>query len=122
VFVDMAGEGKLLSRVHHHWRDQLKHSCIVGATHWEQRATQHQLPGAKPQFFFAPTQVGKRRKDWGPGGIEQRFGVAWRELLPSVNGWMKVVRGRGRAEVEAAYREVLEGRLKPEQGHVLSLG
>ena len=121
VFVDMAGEGRLLHRVHHHFRDQLKYSCIVGATHWEARETQHQLPGAKPQFFFAPTQVAKRRKDWGPGGLEQRFGVAWRELLPSVNGWLKVVRGRGRAAVEAAYREVLDGRLKPEQGHVLSL-
>ena len=122
VFVDMAGEGKLLHRVHHHFREQLKHSCIVGATHWEQRETQHQLPGAKPQFFFAPVQVAKRMKDWGDGGLEKRFGATWREFLPSVNGWMKIDRGRGREAVESGYRAVLEGRLSPEQACVLALG
>lgn len=120
VYVDMAGDGQLLSAVHHHFRDALKHSCIVGATHWEDRATQHQLPGAKPQFFFAPTQVQKRRKDWGPGGLEQRFGQAWAAFLPSVAGWLQVRHGRGPAAIEATYKDVLEGRATPEAGHVLS--
>jgi hypothetical protein len=121
VFVDMAGEGRLLHAVHHHFGEQLKHSCIVGATHWEQRETQHQLPGAKPQFFFAPTQVGKRRRDWGPGVLEQRLGEAWRRFLPSVSGWLEVRHGRGPEAVKAVYMEVLEGRSTPTVGHMLSL-
>ena len=121
VFVDMAGDGKLLHAVHHHFANNLLHSCIVGATHWEQRATQHQLPGAKPQFFFAPTQVGKRSKDWGYEGLVQRLGRSWLALLPSVKGWLEVRTGRGPAAVEAVYREVLEGRQPPKLGHVLSM-
>jgi hypothetical protein len=121
VFVDMAGDGKLLHRVHHRFKDSLKYSCIVGATHWEQRETQHHLPGAKPQFFFAPTQAQKRRKDWGPGGLETRFGAAFGEFLPPVKRWLQVRHGRGPEAVQSVYLEVLEGRSAPQVGHMLSL-
>jgi hypothetical protein len=121
VFVDMAGDGKLLHDVHHRLGERLRYSCIVGATHWENRETQHNLPGAKPQFFFAPTQYVKRTRDWGREGLEQRFGQAWQAFLGSVDGWLKVIEGRGPEAVEAVYRDTLEGRTTPEQGHVLSL-
>jgi hypothetical protein len=121
VFVDMAGEGKLLHAVHHHFGDSLKHSCLVGATHWEKRETPQELPGVEPQFFFAPTRVEKRRQDWGPDGFGQRYGDARRAFLPSVDGWMKVVHGHGQAAVEAVYREMLDGKMNPEVGHILSL-
>jgi hypothetical protein len=121
VFVDMAGDGKLLHAVHHHFGDRLKHSCIVGATHWEQRATQHQLPGAKPQFFFAPTQVQRRTKDWGYDGLVQRLGQGWLAFLPSVKGWLEIRASRGPEAVATTYKEVLEGRQPPRLGHILSL-
>lgn len=121
VFVDMAGDGRLLAAVHHHFGDQLKYSCIVGATHWEHRETQHALPGAKPQFFFAPTQAQKRRKDWGPGGLEQRFGAAWKQFLPSAAKWMQVRRASGQQAVSDTWLEVLDGRAAPTAGHILSL-
>ena len=121
VFVDMAGDGKLLHAVHHHFGEALKYSCIVGATHWEQRATQHQLPGAKPQFFFAPTQAMKRQKDWGPAGFFGRFAGAWRAFLPSVEGWLEIRAGAGPEAVAATYQDVLEGRQPPRLGHLLSM-
>jgi len=121
VFVDMAGDGKLLHAVHHHFKDQLKYSCIIGATHWENRQTQHQLPGPKPQFFFAPTQVQKRSKDWGYDGLVQRLGRGWLAFLPSVKSWLEIRPSRGAEAVGAVYKEVLEGRQPPRLGHVLSL-
>jgi hypothetical protein len=121
VYVDMAGDGRLLHAVHHHFSDQLKYSCIIGATHWEQRATQHQLPGAKPQFFFAPTQVQKRTRDWGYDGLVRRLGRSWLAFLPSVKAWLELRNSHGPAAVEATYREVLEGRQPPRLGHMLSL-
>ncbi len=121
VFVDMAGEGKVLHDIHHHFRDQLKYSCMVGGTHWEQRETQHALPGAKPVFFFAPNQIKKRIQEWGQQGFEQRFADAWRAFLPSASNWLQVIHGGGETAVQAVYLEVLEGKLRPEQGHMLSL-
>jgi hypothetical protein len=122
VFVDMAGEGKLLGSVHRHFGDALRHSCLVGATHWEQLEPPRDLPGPRPEFFFAPTRVEKRREDWGPDGLAERFDEAKRLFLPSVEHWMKVVHGSGPAAVEAVYRETLEGKVSPELGHILTLG
>jgi hypothetical protein len=120
VYVDMAGDGALLARVHNHFRENLRYSCIVGATHWEQRATQHRLPGAQPQFFFAPSQIKKRTQDWGPGGVDQRFAEAWRAFLPSLGRWLRVQQSPAPVSIESVYREVLEGRAQPETGHVLA--
>jgi hypothetical protein len=121
VWVDMAGEGKLLREVHQHFGDSLRHSCIVGITHWEEREAQHDLPGPRPQWFFAPVQIDKRMKDWGPGGVARRYAEAWTAFLPSVQEWMKIVHGRGPAAMEAVYRELLEGDVDPQVGHMLSL-
>ncbi len=121
VYVDMSGNGRLLHDLHHHFGEHLRYSCMVGGTHWEQRETQHALPGAKPTFFFAPDRIRKRQQDWGPGGVEQRFAQAWQGFLPTVSGWLQIARAQGAAAVEARYRELLEGRTPPETGHILRL-
>ena len=120
LFVDVAGSGQLLHDVHHHFRDALRYSCIVGATHWEERSTQHDLPGAQPEFFFAPTQGAKRRREWGSDGVDKKVTDAWRAFLPSVDPWLEV-RSAGRDGVEQTYREVLEGQQPPHVGHMLTL-
>jgi hypothetical protein len=121
VFVDMAGEGKVLHAIHHHLRDALKYSCIVGASHWEKRETQHALPGAKPVFFFAPNQIKKRAQDWGPGGVDRHFAEVWRPFVEFVRPWMKVVHSRGETAVQQLYLRMLDGKAPPDEGHMLSL-
>ncbi|MGY2849500.1 hypothetical protein ACVMDN_006754 [Bradyrhizobium sp. USDA 4510] len=79
------------------------------------------LPGANPVWFFAPDQIRKRAKEWGPGGIDQRFGVAWAELVPHLPIWLDVVERRGPAAVREAYLDTLQGRVPPDQGLILSL-
>ena len=121
AFVDMAGDGQVIRTLHHHFRDDMKHSCIVGLTHWEQRAPAEELPGAPPTFFFAPTQLQKRTEEWGAQGFQQRLGSAWRQFLEFIKAPIQVLHGRGPGAVERVYKETLEGRAKPNQGHVLSL-
>lgn len=121
VYVDMAGSGEVRAAVHRHWNDKLQYSCSVGATHWDQMAPGAKIPGPKPTLFFAPDQIKKRSQDWGPGGIERRMGEAWMSFIPTVDRWMKIVSGKGRADVERVYRDMVAGKVKPEEGHMLSL-
>lgn len=121
IFVDMAGNAKVLTAIHNHFGDQLKHSCMVGITHWQQSGRPAGLPGPAPQMFFAPTQIEKRAKDWGPGGLQQRFGKVWGEFTKSADGWINVVHGEGPEAVEKVYQETLAGKVQPDQAHVLSL-
>jgi hypothetical protein len=121
VFVDHSGDGEVVDALHRHLADRLLHSCIVGATHWGAGPRSQDLPGAEPTFFFAPSQIVKRSQEWGPAELQRRLGAGLREFLDWSDGWLEVVHGRGPAEVERSYLEVLEGRALPHQGHVLSL-
>jgi hypothetical protein len=121
LFVDMAGSGEVRLAVHKHWAEGLKYSCAVGATHWDHMSLNADLPGPRPQMFFAPDRVKKRNQDWGAGGLEGRLTAAWTAFNASVDGWMKIVEGRGRADVERVYRDMVAGKAKPEEGHMLAL-
>ena len=121
AFVDLAGNATVLHRVHQHLGDALTYSCLVGATHWGERAPVEALPGPKPVFFFVPDQMRKRSRDWGPGAVETRFDDAWRPFVTSAAHWLHIVEGHGRETVERAYRAVVDGDVKPDEGHVLSL-
>ncbi len=72
-------------------------------------------------MFFAPDRVKKRNQDWGPGGLDRHLATAWTAFNASVDGWMKIVEGRGRSDVERVYRDMVAGKVKPEEGHMLAL-
>jgi len=121
AFVDMAGNSALRAELHRHFADQMTCSVRVGLTHRATDADEGALPGAKPRWFFAPDHIRKRAKDWGPGGIEQRFGVAWSGFAPMLERCLSVVESRGPDAVRQVYLDTLKGRIPPEQGHMLSL-
>ena len=79
------------------------------------------LPGPEPSFFFAPSQIQKRSQEWGPAVFQERLGGAWSRFRDASRAWLRVVHSRGPEAVERAYRRVLEGAAKPDEGHILSL-
>jgi len=121
ALVDMAGNSELRATLHRHFGDQMKYSGRIGLTHRSSSPDEPALPGAKPSWFFAPDQIRKRAKEWGPGGIDQRFGAAWSGFAPMLDRWLKITEGRRPATVKQVYLDTLNGRVPPEQGHMLSL-
>ena len=77
-FVDMAGNTKVTSRLHHHYRDDLKHTCLVGAAHVGQGGKPaSKLPGPRPKFFFAPSWTAQRIVELGrTNGKDQSSNLA----------------------------------------------
>ena len=122
AYVDMAGNSGLREALHRHFGEQTKYSGRVGLTHRSSEPNEPELPGAKPSWFFAPDQIRKRAKEWGPGGIDQRFGAAWSHFAPKLDHWLKVTEGRGADAVKQVYLDTLNGRVSPDEGHILSLG
>ncbi|HEY9067992.1 MAG TPA: DUF2855 family protein [Burkholderiaceae bacterium] len=125
VYVDFSGDAALRATIHGHWADALRYSCSVGGTHWDALGGGKGLAGPRPVLFFAPAQIKKRMGDWGPSGLQERLAEAWRAFMVPVGDaqhpWLRVVRGSGRAAVEAAYVQLLGGQSKPDEGHVLSV-
>jgi hypothetical protein len=122
AYVDIAGDSSVRAGVHRAYGDRLTHSMMVGATHWDEPTTAPaDLPGPAPSFFFAPTQISKRSKEWGRTGLADRVAEAWRRYVEFSDGWVRIDHGYGPEAVERAYRELLEGRADPAVGHVLSM-
>lgn len=122
TFVDVAGDAAVRQAVHSHLGDELVHSMAVGMTHWEGMTPGGaELPGPRPQFFFAPTRVSKRSEDWGRAGLEARVAEAWHPFCEWTAGWLETIPGRGFDGLRSAYLDVLEGRVDPAHAHVLTL-
>lgn len=121
AYVDMAGNSALREQLHRHFGDAMKYSGRVGLTHRSTSADEATLPGATPSWFFAPDHIRKRARDWGPGGFNERFGAAWTGFVPMLDQWIDVTEGRGPDAVRTTYLDTLNGRVPPDQGHILSL-
>ncbi|MFZ4719745.1 MAG: DUF2855 family protein [Ilumatobacteraceae bacterium] len=120
VFVDMSGNASVVRAVHEHYGDDLMHSAIVGLTHWDaQRGRAEALPGPAPAMFFAPTQIEKRRAEWGPGAIDERLAAVWGPFIERVAGWITIEHHTGPEAVGEVYTEALENRTRPDTAHVL---
>jgi hypothetical protein len=121
ALVDMAGNSDLRGTLHRHFGQQMKYSGRVGLTHRHASPDEAELPGAKPAWFFAPDQIRKRAREWGPGGVDKRFSAAWAGFVPMLDRWLTVTEGRGQRAVQEAYLDTLNGRVAPSVGHILSL-
>ena len=128
VYVDFSGDRALRAALHAHFGDGLRYSCIVGSSHWDAPRTADAsapLPGAKPTFFFAPAQIAKRREEWGVEGFQQRFAAAWHgftdRVVDAARPWITITAGHGPEAVERVYRDLLDGKARPDDGSVVSM-
>jgi hypothetical protein len=121
AFVDMAGSGALIDAVHAHFRENIKESCVVGATHWEAPRHKGTVPGAKPTLFFAPTHIARREKEWGPGTVLLKAFTASAKIAASVASQLEVTHTRGAVAVQQQYLAMVNNQVPPSRGLMLSM-
>jgi len=121
VYVDMSGNGELRSTLHHHLGANMVRSIGVGATHWEEPRSGGDMPGAKPEFFFAPGQIGKRNKDWGPGVLFQKAYAAGAQLAARSSDNLTVEFCNGIEAARDIWVETLDNKVSPKRGIMVSL-
>jgi hypothetical protein len=120
AFVDMSGSAATITAVHRHFGENVVESCLVGATHWEADRTRGDLPGAKPAFFFAPSHIARRTKEWGEGVFMQKAMAAATGVVFSVAGKVEIVHKHGPDAVRQAYLDMLDNKVSPKVGLMLS--
>ncbi len=121
AFVDMSGDGPLIAALHRHFRAKICANIAVGITHWEAERSKRPAEGAAPSFFFAPAQIIKREKDWGPGVIMRKTQAECMLIAQRAQTQLTISRGNGPQAVEAAYGAMAAGKTPPAAGIMLSL-
>jgi hypothetical protein len=93
----------------------------IGRSHHDAPPRAERLPGPRPAFFFAPTQVKKRLQDWGARGYQERTATALWQFVEASHPWLTVVRSHGADAAASIWCEVHAGRVNPGTGHVVSI-
>jgi len=122
VYIDFAGNAALRRRVHEHFQ-ALRYSCSVGGAHVTELGGAKDLPGPRATLFFAPAQSKKRSTEWGRAVLAERMVGAWQGFLAAAqsHGWVQPAQAQGPAAAQAAYAQVLGGRMDPRVGQMVSL-
>jgi hypothetical protein len=119
VSIDMAGNPASLAAVHRAFGDGLAYSMTVGRSHHDAPpAASNELDGPTPQLFFAPTEVGRRREEWGVEAYDARCAAALDEFVDGSRSWMRIDRRIGADGAESAWRDVFDGAVEPAVGVV----
>jgi NADPH:quinone reductase-like Zn-dependent oxidoreductase len=121
VMVDMAGNAKVIADLHNHFRDNMRHSCRIGATHYNQMGSVKGLPGARPEFFFAPSHIKTRSDELGAMVLMQALGADYAGFRVFCDSWMTVVQSSGAEASLKTYQSVLAGTADPVAGQIVSL-
>lgn len=126
ILVDMAGSQTALSKIHHHFLNQLKYSCRIGVTHHNdlvpnELSSKYELPGATPTFFFAPTQLKKRTKDWGVNETMKQIGISLQGYIEFCLGIITINHTHGAENVDEIYQQVLQGSADASIGQIVTI-
>lgn len=122
VTVDFAGNAEVLTKLHEHFNEMLRYSCLVGATHIEARSTfggAEKLPGPKPTLFFAPDHAVAFFKEHGPQEGAEMVAGAWRGFLDAVEGTITIETRTGLEAARATYVDMVGGKIDPAVGVVI---
>lgn len=121
VYIDMSGNADVRIALHTHLDNQLLLSSSVGISHWDKFRPTKDLPGPKPEMFFAPGQIKKRQKEWGSRVVQKKIHDAWRDLAIKSKNWLVVDRRAGLAKAQTTYAQLLDGKTSPTEGIIIAL-
>jgi len=120
VSVDFAGNAGLLRSIHEHFGDNLKYSCLVGATHIAARdGGTGPMAGPEPILFFAPDHAVALFKDLGQEEAGKQLAASWRKFLGDVDGTVEMEIRQGIDAAREAYLTMLSGNVDPAKGIVI---
>ncbi|WP_411291341.1 DUF2855 family protein [Sphingorhabdus sp.] len=125
VCVDFAGNSALLRSIHDTFANQLRYSCLVGATHVDARgmnsagASGGELSGPKPVLFFAPDHAVAAVQELGPKGFGEAVGRSWKSFLTATENVVDIEERTGLDSAATAFVETLHGQMDPKKGIII---
>ena len=76
------------------------------------------LPGAKPAFFFAPTHMGKRDKEWGQDKFWEKAFTASIGVTQGTAATLDIKAQNGAVQAAASWHGLLARQHRPDHQHL----
>ena len=116
----MSGNIQVLKSLYQHLGDNRKYCINVGLTHWE-KGGQDKMLAERSEFFFAPSHMQMRAKEWGREGLQQRTSKFIMETAASCQKWLNLNTIDGLNGLEEIYDDVCNGKIPANQGLIVEL-
>lgn len=127
---DMTGNADILRQVHEALGDKLRKSFLIGIAHSGGKAltvvpgdggdeSVAALPGPVPEFAFGPDYVRDRVGAWGQDAFQSRVDEASEEFVAGSARWLDITYIDGAAATQAAYEDIIRGRVHPSTGLIV---
>jgi hypothetical protein len=122
IVIDMAGNPNVLAAVHQRLGDRVKYSMMIGKSHHDAvpSGAGGAMPGATPQFFFAPTALNRLVDAWGASEYRRRTTEATREFIEASRDWLTIDERRGPDGPASAWASAHGGDVAPSVGVMAS--
>ena len=120
VIVDMSGNGKVLAALHQALGDNMVRTINVGLTHWGEAGPAEGINTERSEFFFAPSHIQMRTKEWGPDGFAERSSAFLQNTAARSGEWLEIREVRGLAELGPVFADLCLGRIAANQGLVVA--
>ena len=121
ALVDMAGNADLLGAIHQNLGMNMLRTLSVGLTHWETERRSKAVIKERTEFFFAPSRIQKRMKEWGVGEFNARSTAFVMNASQQSGTWLRLETLNGLAGLQAVFDDVREGRISPERGLIVEM-
>ena len=119
IIVDFSGNHHIQAKLQNLLKENLVYNCHVGFTDWENLEGETPLP-KKPEFFFAPAQGAKRRKELGLPKFMESLRAAWQYFINSIQSKISIEKCIGPEQFERLYEDMLQGKIDPQRGNIIS--
>ncbi|MEZ4957669.1 MAG: DUF2855 family protein [Saprospiraceae bacterium] len=119
VVVDFAGNSKLIHVIYDMLGDALKHAALIGLTDWQSYNPFKQIPVAK--FFFAPTHIQNKYKEWGAEKTNLLLGTAMNDFIKDAEKWIELTYINSETALADLYAGMLKGEVDPSKGYIVRL-
>ena len=121
AIVDMAGNQAVLAKLHEKLGERMVKTLAVGITHWTDAAPQEGVIQERTEFFFAPSHIQRRMKEWGADGFANKSGAFLQRTALASRDWMRVEELRGLEVLEERFADVVHGKIPADTGLVVIL-
>ncbi|GAA6139894.1 DUF2855 family protein [Arenicella sp. 4NH20-0111] len=116
IIVDMSGNKSLLSALHQHLSDNMKHTLNVGITHWNDLSEVSGINTDRCEQFFAPGHIQEMIKRMGPKEFQVNSGTFVVESALKTRSWLECVELNGLLQLSERYIDVCEGNIDSNTG------
>ncbi len=120
IAVDFAGNSAVLHQIHDILADNLKYSCLVGATHVSARSGGAKgISGPEPILFFAPSHAVTAIKAIGAEAFGTSVAAQWHSFLDTAGGSLTIDERKGVESAAQAFLSILTNQAPPSVGIVI---